>query len=426
MATDTKTFNAANEDTSSTVSATSQYDAAGNAIVTPMPGSETIGLTCTYDAWNRLVSASDGTTTVTYQYDGTGRRTERTQGGTTEHDYYSGQQVIQVYDYNGPVSPANFQGGQQYIWSPLYIDTPILRDTYDSSGDRVPGKQLYYTADADHNVTAVVQNNTIDGAWEAAERYSYDAYGDVTVYDKYWSPITGNQSQPGIDNTRLFAGMDADPLTGAYYDNVRWYDPTNGTFFGRDPIASSANLYEYCGDDPLTRADPLGLWWTGDTIPGISFGPNVNMNPAVPESPDPSSYECPPGYTKYVDESHDDHVRWMTLASKEDTIVGSYDGFWGGTEYVYQGTFTLQRDLRHAWRKVSCKRYETVWDPQSCSLDTYEFSAGGGKEGEYYLGACRVVFSGKKYPGTSKIDPGAISNIITVVELVIAVAGAIG
>ena len=198
---------------------------------------------------------------MTYQYDGTGRRTERTQGGTTEHDYYSGQQVIQVYDYNGPVSPANFQGGQQYIWSPLYIDTPILRDTYDSSGDRVPGEQLYYTTDADHNVTAVVQNNTIDGAWEAAERYSYDAYGDVTVYDRSWSPITGNQSQPGIDNTRLFAGMDADPLTGAYYDNARWYDPTNGTFFGRDPIASSANLYEYCGDDPLNRTDPTGKSW---------------------------------------------------------------------------------------------------------------------------------------------------------------------
>ena len=264
MATDTKTFNAANEDTSSTVSATSQYDAAGNAIVTPMPGSETIGLTCTYNAWNRLVSASDGTTTVTYQYDGTGRRTERTQGGTTEHDYYSGQQVIQVYNYNGPVSPANFQGGQQYIWSPLYIDTPILRDTYNSSGDRVPGEQLYYTADADHNVTAVVQNNTIDGAWEAAERYSYNAYGDVTVYNKSWSPITGNQSQPGIGNTRLFAGMDADPLTGAYYDNARWYDPTNGTFFGRDPIgtAGGINLYEYCNDDPLVRSDPTGKgWW---------------------------------------------------------------------------------------------------------------------------------------------------------------------
>ena len=34
------------------------YDAAGNMIYTPMPGHETVGLTCTYDAWNRLVNVT--------------------------------------------------------------------------------------------------------------------------------------------------------------------------------------------------------------------------------------------------------------------------------------------------------------------------------------------------------------------------------
>ena len=53
--TDTKTFDPANEETSSTASATSQYDAAGNATVTGEPSNETTGLTCVYDAWNRLV-----------------------------------------------------------------------------------------------------------------------------------------------------------------------------------------------------------------------------------------------------------------------------------------------------------------------------------------------------------------------------------
>jgi hypothetical protein len=46
------------------------YDAAGNMIVTPQPGSETTGLTCVFDAWNRLTEVECGTTVyATYAYD---------------------------------------------------------------------------------------------------------------------------------------------------------------------------------------------------------------------------------------------------------------------------------------------------------------------------------------------------------------------
>ena len=130
-----------------------------------------------YDAWDRLVSASDGTNAITYQYDGTGRLTERiVAGGTTEKYFYSGQQAVQIYSYS---SGGTFQGGQQYIWSPLYVDTPILRDTYDASGDLVSTARLYYTTDANHNVTSVTNSSGV-----VQERYSYTAYGQVTVYDR--------------------------------------------------------------------------------------------------------------------------------------------------------------------------------------------------------------------------------------------------
>ena len=89
------------------------------------------------------------------------------------------------------------------------------------------------------------------------ERYAYTAFGQVTVYDPSWA----NPSQTSsVGNTRLFAGMDVDPLTGAYYDNARWYNPTNGTFFGRDPIgyAGGMNLYRYVSDRPTVHTDPSG------------------------------------------------------------------------------------------------------------------------------------------------------------------------
>ena len=178
--TDTKTFNEANETQTTTtlVSITPSYDSAGNMTLTPKPGDETAGWTCQYDAWNRLTSASDGMTTVTYQYDGTGRRTVRIVGSTAEHYYYSGQQVVETRQGSLTSDPSSLAPHYQYVWSLRYVDSPILRDSYDANGDLLPDDRIYYTTDANHNVTAVARP-----AGAVIEYYSYDSYGRVTYYD---------------------------------------------------------------------------------------------------------------------------------------------------------------------------------------------------------------------------------------------------
>ena len=236
--TTTKTFDAANQTDGF------GYDRAGNLT---SDGTHAY----VYDAWNRLVSVSDGATTVEYQYDGQGRRTERIVGATVEHDYYDGQQVIQVYTSSDGV----FQSGQQYVWSLGYIDTPVLRDSYDAAGDLVAADRLYYLSDANHNVTAVVNS-----AGAVVERYSYNAYGEVTYYNADWTEKAVQTSSVG--NTRLFAGMDYDPSTGMYYDRARWYNPATGKFLTRDPIgfaSGDVNLYRYVGNAPMNATDPIGL-----------------------------------------------------------------------------------------------------------------------------------------------------------------------
>ncbi len=40
------------------------YDAAGNMTTMPQPGNEATGLTCVYDAWNRLVEVENGSTVL--------------------------------------------------------------------------------------------------------------------------------------------------------------------------------------------------------------------------------------------------------------------------------------------------------------------------------------------------------------------------
>ena len=123
-----------------------------------------------YDAWDHLVSLS-GATTVTYSYDGMGRLdvTDVSRGATT-FSYYAGQNPIETRV--GGTAATNIQ--YQYVWSPLAVKSPLMRDTY-SGGAIVPDDRLYYLTDANSNVTAVV--GLSGGVWQVTERYVYDPYG---------------------------------------------------------------------------------------------------------------------------------------------------------------------------------------------------------------------------------------------------------
>ena len=99
-----------------------------------------------------------------------------------------------------------------------------------------------------------------DTGGNVLERYSYDADGNVTVCDRYWTPVTDNVSQYGT--TILFAGCQLDTNTGLYLMGARWYDPGLNRFISRDPLGylgSPVNLYTYCGDNPVGSTDPSGL-----------------------------------------------------------------------------------------------------------------------------------------------------------------------
>jgi RHS repeat-associated protein len=245
----TRATNAANEITATTGLATPAYDLAGNMIETPKPSDPTNEWDVTYDAWNRVVEVTDGTITVSYEYDGQGRRIERVSGSTEEHFYYDGDQVVEIRqpDGLGALEPES-----QYVWSLRYVDSPILRDSF-SSGTLVPADRLYYLTDANHNVTAVVD---IDG--DVQERYDYDAYGRFTIYDANWAN-PGTTSSVG--NALLFAGQDVDADTGLQYSRARWYNASLGSFISRDPLgfdAGDANLYRYVFNSPANYTDPSG------------------------------------------------------------------------------------------------------------------------------------------------------------------------
>ncbi len=283
----TRDTNAANEITSTTGIATPAYDRAGNMTTIPSPtdADPSHTLAGKYDAWNHLVEVSDGGILVAkFAYDGTGRRILKmfdsqspgTPDGldTYEHIFLSGQQVIETREGTGttPAEAETLQPKYQNVWSPRYVDSLILRDENTDTDGTCDDGRLYYLADANYNVTALV-----DAAGNVVERYAYSAYGEATIYTPDWS---ATRTASLADNTTLYTGRELDLATKLYYYRARYYSAELGTFISRDPMAYDAddmNLYRYVYGSPLLLTDPLGLdsrvtgpcrinIWAGDTL----------------------------------------------------------------------------------------------------------------------------------------------------------------
>ena len=164
--TTTETANAQNQITDISAGTTPSYDANGNMIV------DQNGLHYIYDAWNQFVAvknAADTETLETYSYNGLHQRVTNTVGDTTTNFYYSNQdQVLEEYS-----------GGHyttRYVWSPVYVNAMIDRDT-DTSGTGLTPTGDSYTRlwplyDANYNVVALINNSGT-----VVERDAYDPFG---------------------------------------------------------------------------------------------------------------------------------------------------------------------------------------------------------------------------------------------------------
>jgi RHS repeat-associated protein len=88
------------------------------------------------------------------------------------------------------------------------------------------------------------------------DRYSFDAYGKMLGYN----PGVVNQPTTAV----LYSGEYLDRDLQQYYLQARYYNPSLGRYGAIDPFSpnqqSGANLYAYCGDDPINGSDPSGQY----------------------------------------------------------------------------------------------------------------------------------------------------------------------
>ena len=115
------------------------------------------------------MEAKDGATVVgVYEYDGLQRRVKRHVDSqapdnpngvdTYVHYFYnSAWQVLETRDTTTESDqPESLQPDWQYVWSPRYIDAPVLRDKNTDADGLCDDERMYFLGDANFNVTTLV------------------------------------------------------------------------------------------------------------------------------------------------------------------------------------------------------------------------------------------------------------------------------
>ena len=170
-----------------------------------------------------MTSATDGTSTVSYEYDALCRRTKRSQGTTVTKFIYDGLDVLA--DDNAGTLTKYLNG--------LGIDNKLRVQI---------GNDVKYFL-ADHLGST---NGLAASSGNLAASTNYDSFGNAT-----------NASFP----TRYqFTGREVDLFTGLHYYRLRWYDANTGRFISEDPIGfagGDVDLFGYVGNMPMNFSDPF-------------------------------------------------------------------------------------------------------------------------------------------------------------------------
>jgi RHS repeat-associated protein len=224
------------------------------------------GWNYTYDAMNRLTNVSGpGGVYANFYYDGLGRQVafNANSGPGTVLSLWDGWNLAAAYP-SGSSTPLN-----RYV----YAGNDLVRVT--------PNPQLiYYYPDAQGSTTHTASTNGT-----LLERYTYDPYGTPTFYNAGGTELP-NGSAYGVE--LLYTGQPWYPDLGLYDLRNRFFKADFGRFLQPDPTGFAgdpANLYRYCGNNPVNFIDPLGLDPPGYVPPGNRPGPGPAGGPVAPMPP---------------------------------------------------------------------------------------------------------------------------------------------
>lgn len=219
------------------------YDEMGN------PLNYRNGITMTWQNGRQLASLQTSDNSVSYKYDSSGMRTQKTDNSGTTYYYYD--------------SYKNLIGLTKNNYTLLFY--------YDSNGNIASFKygntMYYYVKNLQGDVVKIINQ-----AGTEVANYIYDAWGNI-------KSATGDTNLKELNPFR-YRGYVYDNESGIYYLQSRYYDPVVGRFLNADIYCDtgnsvlSTNMFAYCENNAVMKYDVTGedAWWLQDTGSVYGFG----------------------------------------------------------------------------------------------------------------------------------------------------------
>ena len=202
----------------------------------------------TWQGGRQLATAEKGTTSLNFVYNESGLRTEKNVGNASHRYVYRGSTLVAEIT------------GSYALYFHHDARGEIVGFTYASGNTQA---EYFYRKNLQGDVIGIV-----DASGSSVAEYRYDAWGQV---------LSSSGTMAAINPIR-YRGYYFDQETGLYYVSSRYYDPEifrwinadDPSNLGANSDFASVNLFAYCGNNPVSRADNGGDWW--HVVAGAAIG----------------------------------------------------------------------------------------------------------------------------------------------------------
>lgn len=216
-------------------------------------------LSSVYNGEDDLATAKGNGKSISYHYDMDGVRDSKTVDGV-KHEYIT---------QGGNVTLERWNDGEEKSLEFIYDNGGAPYSVIYSRGNEVD--TYYYILNQQGDVIRIV-----DTSGKTVSEYTYNGWGEIL------NVSNAKDSEIGTLNPIRYRGYYYDSELNMYYLQSRYYDPVMKRMIASDDESLTAdatlnnnNLFAYCDNNPVNRADVEGDIW--NVVAGAACGAAANV-----------------------------------------------------------------------------------------------------------------------------------------------------